>query len=341
MRPVTLKEIAKELEISVATVSKALKGYPDVNPKTRKKVEALAKALNYSPNTAAINLRKQHTKTIGVIIPAVVHYFFSSVIDAIIKIADERGYLVILLQSDESFELEEKQVNLLLSKGIDGLIISLSNHTRTYTHLKKLRDFDVPFVQMDKISKIVESSKVIIDDRKAAYEAVEYLIKKGHKRIAHFRAGLTPQNSIDRYLGYKMALEDHNILFDKSLVYICDNNKDFEDGQINAEKLINDHGNSVDAIFAVSDLVAIGAMHYLKNNNINVPNDIAVIGFSNWFMSSVISPQLSTVNQDGSKIGEAAINLLFEEINNKKEGHPRLNKTVVIDTHLIIRESTG
>ena len=153
MRPVTLKEIAEQLQISVSTVSKALKGYPDVNPKTRQRVEELAKALNYSPNAAAINLRKQHTKTLGVILPGVVHFFFSRVIDAIIKIADKNGYLVILLQSDEDFEMEKKQVNLLLSKGIDGLIISLSNHTRTYTHLRKLHDFDIPFVQVDKVSK--------------------------------------------------------------------------------------------------------------------------------------------------------------------------------------------
>ncbi|WP_299550492.1 LacI family DNA-binding transcriptional regulator [Seonamhaeicola sp.] len=340
MRPVTLKEIAKELGISVATVSKALKGYQDVSPKTRKRVLELTEKLNYSPNTAAISLRKQHTKTIGVIIPTIVHYFFSSVIEAIIKIADSKDYLVILLQSDENFELEKKQVNLLLSKGIDGLIISLSNHTRTYTHLKKLQDYNVPFVQIDKISKIVHSSKVIIDDRKAAYNAVSYLIEKGYKKIAHFRAGLNPQNSIDRYLGYKKALEDNDIPLDPSLVYICDNNRDFEDGIFNAEKMIKEHGNSVDAIFTVNDMLAIGAIHYFRNNDIKIPEEIAVFGFSNWFMSSVISPKLSTVNQDGSIMGEAAINVLFEEIENKRAGKPALNKTVVIDTDLVIREST-
>lgn len=340
MRPVTLKELAKELGISVATVSKALKGYVDVSPSTRRQVLELAKKLNYTPNTAAINLRKQNTKTVGVIIPTIVHFFFSSVIDAIIKIADDNGYLVILLQSDENFELEKKQVNLLLSKGIDGLIISLSNSTRTYTHLKKLHDYNVPFVQIDKISKIIESSKVIIDDRKAAYSAVDYLVKKGYKKIAHFRAGLNPQNSIDRFLGYKKALEDNGFTLDSSLVYICDNNTDFEDGLNNAKKLIEDHGNTVDAIFTVNDMVAIGAMHYFTNNGFKIPEDVALFGFSNWFMSSVITPTLSTVNQDGYKIGEAAINLLFEEIENKNEGLPRLNRTVVIDTDLVIREST-
>lgn len=340
MRPVTLKEIAKELGISVATVSKALKDYPDINAKTKQRVLELAKKLNYSPNSAAISLRKQHSKTIGVIIPTIVHYFFSSVIESILKIADERGYLVILLQSDENFELEKKQVNLLLNKGIDGLIISLSNHTRTYTHLKKLHDFNIPFVQMDKISKIVESSKVIIDDRQSAYNAVDYLIKKGYKKIAHFRAGLNPQNSIDRFLGYKKALEDNSIDFDKSLVYICDSNSDFEDGLKNAKKLLEDHGNTVDAVFAVNDLVAIGALHHFRNANMKIPDDMAVMGFSNWFMSSVITPKLSTVDQDGHKIGKVATNLLFEEIENKNQNKKRLNKTVVIDTDLVIREST-
>jgi LacI family transcriptional regulator, galactose operon repressor len=218
MKTTTLKEIAEQLGLSITTVSKALKDYPDVSKKTKESVKNLAEKLNYVPNSFAVSLRMKESKTIGIIIPTMVHYFFSSVIEGVLKEAEKKSYMIILLQSNETYELEKKQVDLLINKGVDGILMSLSNKTKDLDHLKKIIRHGIPLVLFDKIAKTIDCSKVLVDDRKAAYEAVSFLIQKGHKRIAHFRGDLNPQNSIDRFLGYKKALIDHNIEFDPSLV---------------------------------------------------------------------------------------------------------------------------
>jgi LacI family transcriptional regulator len=339
MNNTTLKEIANQLGISITTVSKALKGYSDVSEKTRKTVIELANQLNYTPNSFAVNLRTKESKTIGLIIPTIVHHFFSNVIEGILEEAEKRDYMVIILQSNEKFELEKKQINLLLNKRVDGMLISLSNETGEFNHLNNVLSHNTPLVLFDKIAKIVDCSKVMINDRKAAYDAVCYLIKKGYKKIAHFRGSYLPQNSIDRFLGYKKALEDNNIPYDPSLVFVCENNDDFKDGYENAKKIINENLN-IDAIFAVTDLVAIGIIKYLNEVNISIPNQIAVLGFSNWFMSSVISPTLSTIDQPGFEIGRKSATILFDEINLKKNNLPITFQSVELETTLIERETT-
>lgn len=339
MNNTTLKEIANQLGISVTTVSKALKGYSDVSEKTKKAVIELANQLNYTPNSFAVNLRTKESKTIGLIIPTIVHHFFSNVIEGILEEAEKRDYMVIILQSNEKFELEKKQINLLLNKRVDGILISLSNETGEFDHLNTVLSRNTPLVLFDKIAKIVNCSKVMINDRKAAYDAVCYLIKKGYKKIAHFRGSYLPQNSIDRFLGYKKALEDNNIPYEPSLVFVCENNNDFKDGYENAKKIINENLN-IDAIFAVTDLVAIGIIKYLNEANISIPNQIAVLGFSNWFMSSVISPALSTIDQPGFEIGRKAASILFDEINLKKNNLPIIFQSVELETTLIERETT-
>ncbi|MFP4845124.1 LacI family DNA-binding transcriptional regulator [Winogradskyella sp. PE311] len=339
MKKTTLKEIAKTLNISISTVSKALKDYPDVSKNTKQRVIELAEAVNYSPNAFAQSLRSKESKTIGVIIPSMVHYYFSSVITAILKEAEERGYMVIIMQSNEDVALEIKQVDLLINKGVDGILISLSNNTNNFTHLQKIINYDVPLVLFDKITKLINCSKVIINDKKASYDAVSYLIEKGYKRIAYFRGDLNPQNSIDRFLGYKKALEDHNIIFDSSIVYTC-SNADFEEGYLNAEKLITEHGQTIDAICTMTDLTAIGVINYLNEKQIKIPEDIAVLGFSNWFMSTVITPTLSSVEQNAQKTGEKSIEVLFQEIECKQKDLPITHQTIIIDTELIVRNST-
>ncbi len=339
MNNTTLKEIASQLGISITTASKALKGYSDVSEKTRKAVVELANQLNYTPNSFAVNLRTKESKTIGLIIPTIVHHFFSNVIEGILEEAEKRDYMVIILQSNEKFELEKKQINLLLNKRVDGILISLSNETGEFNHLNTVLSHNTPLVLFDKIAKIVDCSKVMINDRKAAYDAVCYLIKKGYKKIAHFRGSYLPQNSIDRFLGYKKALEDNNIPYDSSLVFVCDNNNDFNDGYENAKKIINENLN-IDAIFAVTDLVAIGVIKYLNEVNISIPGQVAVLGFSNWFMSSVISPSLSTIDQPGFEIGRKSAEILFDEINLKKNHLPIIFQSVELETTLIEREST-
>ena len=340
MNPVTLKQIAETLDISIATVSKALKDYPDVSKKTKLLVKETAELLNYKPNAFAVNLRTKESKTIGLIIPEVVHHFFSSVIKGIIARAEKKGYLVIILQSSESYEMEKKQLDLLLSKRVDGILISLANGTANFKHLDDLISQEVPLVMFDKIAKIVNCSKVIINDRMAAYTATKYLIDSGCKRIAHFRGPLLPQNSIDRFLGYKKALSDNNIPYDPSLVYICEcGERSFEEGKENAHKLLGDH-NDVDGIFINTDLVAIGAITEFYRIGVKIPEDISIVGFSNWFMSSVISPTLTTIDQPGYEMGKEAFKLLYKEIKRRKVNLPIKFKTVELETKLIKRAST-
>ncbi|MCB4806810.1 LacI family transcriptional regulator [Tamlana sp. 62-3] len=340
MKQATLKDIAEQLNLSVTTVSKALKGYPDVSKKTRAMVKELAKTLNYKPNTFAVNLRTKESKTIGLIIPVIVHHFFSNVIRGIVAQAEKKGYLVIILQSNESYELEKKQLDLLISQRVDGIIISLANGTADFSHINAIIAQDKPLVMFDKIAKVVQCSKVIIDDRKAAYMATQHLIDTGCKRIAHFRGALLPQNSIDRFLGYKKALIDNGFTYDPSLVYICEcGDMSFEEGQKNAKQLLEDH-NDVDGIFINTDLVAIGAMTEFSKRGVKIPEDISIVGFSNWFMSSVISPSLTTIDQPGYDMGKSAFKQLFKEIKAKKKNTAFTPKTVTLETALVKRDST-
>ncbi|MES2240363.1 MAG: LacI family DNA-binding transcriptional regulator [Bacteroidota bacterium] len=339
MKDITLKEIANKLGISITTVSKALKNYPDVSKKTKKAVIELAHNLHYTPNSFAVNLRTKESKTIGLIIPEVVHHFFSNVINAIIDEAEKNGYLVIILQSNESIELERKQVELLINKRVDGILISLSNESNNDKHIQEIINRNIPFVMFDKISKLSKCSKVIIDDQKAAFDAVQHLIDNGCRKIAHIRGPLNPQNSIDRFIGYKKALEKNNITFDSKLVYSCEH-VTFQEGYDFAKQIIDEHSD-IDGIFTITDLVAVGVLSYLNDHGIKIPEKVAVIGFSNWFMSQVVTPKLSTVDQPSHEMGLKAFNLLLEEINYHKEDKKIEPKTIVLETSIIARESSN
>jgi LacI family transcriptional regulator len=338
MKEITLKQIAETLGVSITTVSKALKNYPDVSPKTKKLVLDLVEKWHYTPNIFAVNLRTKESKTIGLIIPEVVHHFFSNVINGIIGEAEKNGYLVIILQSNESLELEKKQVELLINKRVDGILMSLSNESNDDEHIKEILRREIPFVQFDKISKLINSSKVIINDQKAAMEAVQHLINKGCKKIAHIRGPENPQNAIDRFLGYKKVLEKNDIPFDSSLVYTC-KKVSFEEGLAFAKQIYDDHPD-VDGIFVVTDLVAVGVLTHFNEQKINVPKKIAVIGFSNWFMSQVITPKLSSVDQPSLEMGIVAFDLLLEEMISRKDGIPFTPKTIELKTSIIERDSS-
>ena len=338
MNNITLKEIAEKLGISITTVSKALKNYPDVSEKTRKAVIDLAQELHYTPNSFAVNLRTKESKTIGLIIPEVMHHFFSNIINSIIEEAEKNGYLVIILQSNESIELEIKQVELLINKRVDGILISLSNESNYNEHLQNIINRKIPLVMFDKIAKLANCSKVIINDQKAAMNAVQHLIDQGCKKIAHIRGPENPQNAIDRFIGYKKALEKNNITFDPNLVYTC-KNVTFEEGIEFAKQIINEHPD-VDGIFVITDLVAVGLLSHFNEIGIKVPQQIAVIGFSNWFISQVFTPKISTVDQPSHEMGTVAIKLLLEEINSYKDKKPFSPKIIELDTNIIVRESS-
>ena len=338
MKQATLKEIAEKLGISITTVSKALKDYSDVSLKTKTAVISLAKELNYSPNSFAVNLRTQESRTIGLIIPEIVHHFFSNIIKGIITEAELNGYLVIILQSNESLELEKKQVALLINKRVDGILISLSNDSNDDEHLKAILERKIPLVQFDKISKLINSSKVIINDQKAAMNATQHLIDAGFSKIAYIRGPINPQNSIDRFIGYKKALEKNDLPFNSRLVYTCDH-VTFEEGVFFAEQILSDHPD-VEAIFCTTDLVAVGVLSYFNENNIKVPEQIALMGFSNWFMSQVLTPKLSTIDQPSHEMGKESFNLLLEQINCQRKGTPFTPRIIELETTVIVREST-
>ena len=338
MSNVTLKKIAETLGISTATASKALKDYSDISDKTKIRVKQLAEKLNYKPNSFAQSLRNQESRIIGLIAPQIVHHFFANIIKGVIDSAEEKGYLVITLQSGESYETEKKQLQLLLEKNVDGILISLSDRTVNYKHVSAIIDDGVPVVLYDKISKLLDCSKVIIDDRKAAYNATEYLINTGCKHIAHIRGPLKPQTTIDRFMGYKNALKDHGLIFNDNLVF---ETKDltFEDGYSIADDIISSN-EKIDGIFAFTDLLATGALVRLKEQGIQIPEDISIIGFSNWFLTKITSPSLSTVDQPGYVMGREAFRLLYQELNNKRENKEFDKEIVEIPTAIVPRNST-
>ena len=338
MSKVTLKKIAETLGLSIATVSKALKDYEDISSETKLKVKELADSLNYKPNSFAQSLRYQKSKIIGLIIPQIVHHFFANIILGVTKTAEKNGYMVITLQSDESFKIEKEQIDHLLNRNVDGILMSLADNTVNYKHIKEIRKRGVPVVLYDKISKSIDCHKVVINDQKAAFDATKHLIDIGCKRIAHVRGKLNPQTTIDRYIGYKNALKAHFMPFDKSIVFETEN-LTYEDGKIVADEIALNH-KDIDGIFAFTDLLATGVLVGLKDHGIKIPEDISIIGFSNWFLTTITSPPLSTVDQPGIQMGEEAVKLLLEEINDLKNGIPIKYKTVELPTKIIVRDST-
>jgi LacI family transcriptional regulator len=339
MKKITLKYIAKELNIAPSTVSKALNGYSDVSANTKKKVVDLAKSLNFSPNTQAAFLRTRESKIIGVVIPHISHPFFVNVVKGILDSAEKKGYLIIVLKSNESYDLEKKLIEKLLKQNVDGVFISLAQDTYDLKHLEAVKKAGVVLIQYDKISKILESSKVVVDDRNSGYLATEHLIKNGCRNIVHLRGPLLPQVSIDRFLGYKNALEDYNLIFDPKKVITSNKMTDKE-----GFRLMNDFISKkidFDGIFSMSDYTAIGALESLKKHNLLVPDDIKVVGFSNWLLTDKLTPSLSTVNQPGVLMGNKCFELFLKEVNSKKKKIKFKYEKKIFKTNLIIRESSS
>lgn len=331
---VTIKDIARELKISPSTVSRALKDHPDISTKTKKVVNDLAAKYGYKPNPIALSLLHSKSNIIGVIIPEIVHYFFSSVISGIEEIASQSGYNVMICQSNEDFAREIEAVKALSSSRVDGLLISISKNTHSFSHLSELEDIGIPVVFFDRASDVIKTHKVIIDDFKGAFMAVEHLIKIGRKRIAHL-AG--PQNlniGSQRLEGYKAALKKYNILFDEDLVISCDNFKN----AVELTPILLSGKNPPDAIFAVNDLTAAGALQASKKKGVLIPDELAIVGFTNGQISTMTDPPLTTIDQHGCEMGQEAMRLLLERFKTKIEDFSP--ETKEIETSLIIREST-
>ena len=336
-RKVTLKQIAKELDVSISTVSKSLRDSPEISEDTRLKVQAFAKLYNYKPNNIALSLKNKKTKTIGIIIPEIVHHFFATVISGIEQVANECGYNVIVCLSDESFDKEVINMEMLANGSTDGFIMSLSKETqqkKDFHHLQEVINQGMPVVLFDRISNDILCDKVIIDDQLAAYEATNFLISKGLKKIAL----LTTVDYVSvgklRTDGYKKALKLNNIEVNEDLIIKIE---DIENCSIKIENLIK--SQKCDAIFAVNELFAVTAIKIAAKNNLKVPEDISVIGFTDGIISKYSTPTITTISQNGIKMGRKAAEMLIKrlELEDEEDEH---YKTEIIETNLIIREST-
>lgn len=332
---ITIKDIAKALGISISTVSRALKDHPDISKETRRIVQAYAKEHQYIPNSLALNLRTNSTHTIGVIIPELVHHFFSLVLAGIEEAANEAGYAVLICQSNEVYDKEVKNVEALLSSRVSGIIASISKNTTQYDHFKKIITQNIPLVFFDRICTGISTDRVVVDDYTGAFKATEHLIDMGCKRIAFYRASFNLEISRNRFNGYKDALTKHNLHYDPSLVIECDNREDAI--KLTPEFLAND--NPPDAVFCINDQTASGVLFIAKRLGIDVPNELSICGFSDGMISQACDPQLTSVEQHGRKVGRSAVELLIENIN-QKPGEIRKKKSRIITTSLIVREST-
>lgn len=331
--PITIKDIAQALNISASTVSRALKNHPDISRETKNAVNDLATKLRYKPNAVALSLKNSRTNTIGVIIPEVVHYFFSSVISGIEDVAYEAGYNVMVCQSNERYDREIINAQALESNRVEGALVSISKETNDFSHLQNLEENGIPIVFFDRAPEDMDVDRVIIDDSKAAYNATTHLIETGCKRVAHLAAPPTLGIGFQRLAGYKKALEDHGIPFREDWVIVADSFELAGDATRNLMHL----PIPPDAIFAVNDMTAVGAMKALQRMSISVPNKVAIIGFSAGFFSDITTPTLSSVDQHGYEMGVEAAKLLLARIEKPVEGK---HTTHYIDTNLVIREST-
>ncbi|HPR32818.1 MAG TPA: LacI family DNA-binding transcriptional regulator [Prolixibacteraceae bacterium] len=330
----TIKDIARSLGISPSTVSRALKDHPDISMETRKAVKKLAREWNYQPNAVALSLKHSRSFTIGVIIPETVHYFFSTVISGIEDVAYEAGYNIMICQSNEMYDREVSNAQMLYSNRVDGLLVSLAKQTEKVDHLKFFQDNNIPVVFFDRGTDAFPCDQVLIDDYKAAYLASCHLIRRGHKRLIHLAA---PQNLIigrNRYRGFLDALNDNGI---DALIPNLFPADQFDMGYEVLDRLIETK-SLPDGIFAVNDLTALGAIKALKKAKINLPGQVGIVGFGNSDHATLIEPTLTTIDQNGYSMGKTAAKLLLKRINGGLENYQP--EKHIIETRLIEREST-
>ena len=332
----TLKNIAKELNVSVSTVSKALNDSPEISLATKTKIQEYAKLKNYKPNIFGLNLKNRKTKTIGVIIPNILNSFFAKVFSGIEKVAEQKGYNVITCISNESLEKEVGTLEMLSNGTIDGFIVSMSEESQKlneYNHFKDIIKDGTPIVMFDRIANEVNCDKVIVDDYDSAINAVQHLIKTGCKNIALLSAIDNLSVGKLRANGYFDALNQNNINVDNAKIILLDNEDDFEN---KVQNLFSN--NVIDGIFAVDESAAVIALKLGIKNGYKIPENLQIIGFADGVWARRLMPSLSTISQHGPEIGETAANLLIERLENNDEEN--LPKTIVIKTELRYREST-
>lgn len=333
---VTIKDIGKALNLSTSTVSRALRGSYEISAETKKQVLEYAEKINYRPNPIALSLKERRTRAIGVVVSEIANNFFSQAINGIESIAYNRGYHVIITQSHESLQREIVNVQHLASRGVDGLLISLSSESDDLTHLKELHDKGLPIVFFDRVTDEFETHRVTANNYLGAYHATEHLIYEGYKKIAHITSSPSLSITKERLQGYKEALEKHQIPFNESLVKHC-----YHGGMIAQE--VEDEISALlkaktkpDAIFAAGDrltTVCFGVLKRMKQKK-----DLGFIGFSNTQVGDLFSPTLTVIRQPAFDIGQSAIELLIQTIESKRPETEFQKK--ILPTEIIIRDSS-
>ncbi|HKJ44991.1 MAG TPA: LacI family DNA-binding transcriptional regulator [Balneolales bacterium] len=332
---VTIYDIARKLDLSPATVSRGLNDHPGIKDSTKKRINRMAEKLGYRVNTFASNLRRQRSNTLGVIVPRLNSEFMSKVLSEMEKVANEAGYNLIISQSLETVEKEIANTKTMFNSRVDGLLVSLAYDTKDLSHINAFVKAGIPLVFFDRMAEHLNVTSVIIDNYKAGYEVTNHLIEQGCINIIHITANQLRNVYRDRLRGYKQALLEHDIPFDKNCVIITDLSE--EAGVIIAKKILA-MDKLPDGIFVANDACAVSCMMTLKEAGIHIPRDIAVAGFNNSPISRVIVPKLTTVNYPARKMGEVAMNKLINYLN----GTTNINETntVILHSELIVRNST-
>ncbi|HMR91464.1 MAG TPA: LacI family DNA-binding transcriptional regulator [Chitinophagaceae bacterium] len=334
-KEITIYDIAQKLELSSATVSRALQGHPAINKNTRKKIQETAKELGYRHNTFASSLRKQKTNTIGVIVHELNSNFITSVLAGIEKVTSEAGYDLLIAHSSESFTKESANALNLFHKRVDGLIASLAFDTTGLDHFKPYEEKGIPVVFFDRVEEQSESTKVIIDNYKCGYQATQHLAEQGCKRIVLVTASLKRNVYAQRFKGYKTALLDNGISYNEKYVLIKDLS---EQCGVEAALQILNMKPQPDGAFITNDFSAAVCMQTLKDHGMRIPEDIAIVGFNNDAIGKIIEPQLTTIDYPGMDMGEVAARSLTNHL--KGISNIKYTNTIVVRSDLIIRNSS-
>ena len=336
MKKLTIKDIAREFNVSISTVSKALNDSYEISESTKEKIQKYAKENNYKPNFNALSLKSRSTKTIGVILPTMLNYFFAQVFKGIEKTALERGYKIITTISNQSFDKEAEIIEMLSNGSIDGFLLSMAKETelnQNFSHFEESIENGTPIVMFDRVAQSISCDKVITDDLKGARKTVEFLYKKGHKKIAFISTMSDLHIGKQRFEGYKKGLEKVGLPFDEELVLNI-TERDYKKYIDVVKPFIK--SREIDAVITTGESVAVSTMKAVKKNGKKIPKDVAVIAFSNGILARHSSPKMTTISQHGEKMGENAAKILIDKLENKSNEII----TKVIKTDLVIRDST-
>lgn len=335
MESVDLKKLAQILNLSVSTISKALRDSYDISKETKEKVVALANELNYHPNPHASSLRRSKSKTIAVIIPEIANNYFTLAINGIESVAQLKGYHVLIYLTHEDAAKEASFIKHLHNGRVDGVLMSLSSTTTDYTHLEELQKKGLPIVFFDRVYEHLNTAYITTDDYESAYKATQHLINQGCKKIAHLMISQSLSIGAKRRQGYLQALKDNNIEFDEKMLVQC-TNEDDKDHEL-LQKLFRSKKRP-DGVFAAVEQYAILCYQICNNLNLSIPKDVKIISFSNLQTAAFLNPSLTTITQPAYEIGKEAASILFKALDKKM--YQLKKENIVFKSNLIPRDST-